>query len=296
LLSSNHNLLYIFRMLRARVLITLFVLVSLAVLLALPTRSKMSATSPTSYLGFDLNDYPGDDGLPILRKTFAFTGYWLNAPPGEKHTNWLGKRALVQSHGFGFVVLFNGRLSRNLKSSQDAKRKGALDGENASKLARQEGFPSGTIVFLDIEEGGRLTDAHHDYVNAWIDALTKQNFRTGAYCSGMPVNDGDGQTITTVQDLHNHLGPRKLVLWVFNDACPPSPGCGFPQAPPPPAQSGISDAALWQISQSPRRKEFTAQCAKTYDKDGNCYAPGDTSHKWFLDVDVATTANPSAAQ
>ena len=281
---------------RFRIFITLFVLGCLAVLLALPTRSKMSPAPSPSYLGFDLNEYPSDDGLPILRKTFAFAGYWLNAPPGEKRTTWLGKRALLQSHGFGLVVLFNGRLSRNLKSSEDAKRKGMLDGENACKLARQEGFPAGTIIFLDIEEGGRLTDAYHGYLNAWIDAVTKLNFRTGAYCSGMPVNDGNGKTITTVQDLHDHLAERKLVLWVFNDACPPSPGCVFPQAPPPPSQSGISDATLWQISQSPRRKEFTAQCAKTYNADGNCYAPGDTAHKWFLDVDVATTANPSAPQ
>jgi len=283
-------------MLRLRALVTLLVLVSLAVLLAVPTRSRLSPAAAPSYLGFDLNEYPGDDGLPLLRKTFAFAGYWLNAPPGEKRTTWLGKRALVQSHGFGLVVLFNGRLSRNLKSSEDAKRKGTLDGENAGKLAHQEGFSAGTIIFLDIEEGGRLTHPYHDYVNAWIDALAPQNFRTGAYCSGMPIDDGDGKTITTVQDLHNHLAQRKLVLWVFNDACPPSPGCVFPQTPPSPAQSGISDATLWQISQSPRRKEFTAQCASTYNTDGNCYAPGDASHKWFLDVDVATTANPSAPQ
>jgi hypothetical protein len=283
-------------MLRVRALIPLFVLVSFAVLLALPIRSKMSPAQSASYLGFDLNDYPGDDGLPVLRKTFAFTGYWLNAPPGEKHTNWLGKRARVQSAGFGFVVLFNGRLSHNLKSSEDAKRKGTLDGENAGRLAHQEGFPAGSVIFLDIEEGGRLTDAYHDYVNTWVDAVTKLDFRSGAYCSGMPINDGGGKTITTVQDLHDHLAGRKLVLWVFNDACPPSPGCVFPQTPPAPAQSGISDAALWQISQSPRRKEFTAQCAATYNTDGNCYAPGDASHKWFLDVDVATNANPSAPQ
>lgn len=259
-----------------------------------PNISTTRSAQSSSFLGFDLNEYPGDGGLAVLRKTFSFTGYWLNAPPGDKRTNWLGKRSLLQSHGFGFVVLFNGRLSRNLKSAEDARRKGTLDGENAGKLARQEGFPSDTIIFLDIEEGGRLTDSYHIYVNAWIDAVTQQNFRAGAYCSGMPVNDGDGQTITTVQDLHTHLSGRKLVLWVFNDACPPSPGCVFPQSPPVPAQSGIPDAALWQISQSPRRQQFTAQCARTYDADGNCYAPGDSAHKWFLDVNVANSPNPSS--
>ena len=126
-----------------------------AVLLALPARSKMDPVPP-SYLGFDLNDYPGDDALPTLRKTFAFTGYWLGPPPGEKHTTWIGKRSLLQAQGFGFVVLYNGRLTKNLKSNPDAKQKGASDAENAAALARGEGFPLGTIIFLDIEEGGRL--------------------------------------------------------------------------------------------------------------------------------------------
>jgi len=245
------------------------------------------------YLGFDLNEYPGDDALPVLRKTFSFAGYWLSPPPGEKHSTWLGKRALLQAQGFGFVVLFNGRESRNLKTARDARQKGVLDGENAAKLARQEGFPSGTVIFLDIEEGGRLSAAYHDYVNAWIDALAKANCRAGVYCSGMPVDEGGGVSITTAKDLQDHLGGRKLVFWVYNDACPPSPGCIFPNTPPTVEQGGFPEAALWQYAQSPRRKEFTAHCSSTYAGDGNCYAPGDSAHKWFLDLNVATSRNPS---
>lgn len=247
-----------------------------------------------SYLGFDLNEYPGDDALPILRKTFSFTSYWLSPPPGEKHSSWLGKRGLLRSHGFGFVVLYNGRVSRNLKSSPDARRKGTADGENAAKLARQEGFPPRTVIFLDIEEGGRLSPAYHEYVHAWIDALAQAHFRSGAYCSGIPVNEGDGRTITTAKDLQDHLAGRKLTLWVFNDVCPPSPGCVFPQNPPPLAQSGSEEAAVWQFAQSPRQKQRTAQCAATYNSDGNCYAPGDAAHKWFLDANIANSANPSS--
>jgi hypothetical protein len=245
-------------------------------------------------LGFDLNDYPGDDALPTLRKTFAFTGYWLGPPPGEKHTSWIGKRSLLQARGFGFVVLYNGRINKNLKSNPDAKQKGTTDAENAAALARQEGFPTGTIIFLDIEEGGRLSPAYHEYVHAWIDSLAHARFRAGAYCSGIPLGDGPGRTITTAQDLQDHLGSRKLTLWVFNDVCPPSPGCVFPQNPPSVAQGGIAEASLWQFAQTPRQKQRTAQCAATYNADGNCYAPGDVNHKWFLDVDVANSRNPSA--
>lgn len=157
----------------------------------------------------------------------------------EKHNNWSGKRSLLQSQGFGFVVLFSGPESRHLKSAADAKQKGTADGEHACKLARQEGFSPGTIIFLDIEEGGRLSPSYHDYLHAWTDALTRSHFRAGAYCSGVLLNDGDGKTITTVKDVQEHLAGAKLALWVFNDFCPPSPGCVSSQSPPPVAQGGF---------------------------------------------------------
>ncbi|MGA8442888.1 MAG: hypothetical protein WB714_32035, partial [Candidatus Sulfotelmatobacter sp.] len=63
-----------------------------------------------SYLGFDRNDYPGDANLKSLHQTCSYTGYWLNDPPGENTNTWTGHRAAVESAGFGFLVLFNGRL------------------------------------------------------------------------------------------------------------------------------------------------------------------------------------------
>jgi hypothetical protein len=39
--------------------------------------------------------------------------------------------------------------------------------------------------------------------------------------------------------------------------------------------------------------EFSAHCAPGYHTDGNCYAPGDTAHAWFLDVNSATSPDPS---
>lgn len=247
-----------------------------------------------TYLGFDANDYPGDDALPILRKTFAFSGYWLGPPPGEKTTSWLGKRSALEKAGFGFLLLWNGRLNRDLKSVSDAQQKGKLDAQLAAAAAKRDVFPDGTVIFLDIEEGGRLRPPYHAYVNQWIDTLTEQKFRAGAYCSAMPVNEGGGVTITTTRDLEDQLAGRKLVFWIFNDACPPSPGCTFPATPPAPADGGYTGAGVWQYAQSPRRKEFTAHCAAKYTPDGNCYAPGDTAHKWFIDVNVADSPNPSS--
>ncbi len=280
-------------------------LLLIALLIAIPAPAPQAAAA-RSYLGFDRNIYPGDDALPIFRKTFAYTSYWLTPPPRESSNSWSGKRELLRTQGFGFLVLYRGPQSSELQSiwsesrfnrsdhlKAEAKKKGTGDARNAAAAAKREGFPAHTIIFLDIEEGGRLPAVYHVYLRAWVDQLALANYRAGVYCSGMPVSEGRGATIITADDIRNNIGSRDLVYWVYNDACPPSPGCVFPQTPPSPAASGISSAAVWQFAQSPRRKEFTARCAATYHADGHCYAPGDTAHVWFLDVNTATSPDPS---
>ncbi len=260
--------------------------------LFIATSAPQGAT-PRSYLGFDRNLYPGDSSLPILRKSFAFTSYWLSPPPGEKSNTWKGKRELLLSHGFGFLLLYRGRDSSELKNETDAMGKGIQDSRDAAASAKSEGFAAGTIIFLDIEEGGRLPASYHLYLRAWSEELKRAGFRAGVYCSGMPVKEGPGVTITTADDVRNDAASCGIAIWAYIDFCPPSPGCAFPQHPPPPSSSGIGYAAVWQFAQSPRRKEFTAHCPAKYHKDGNCYAPNDTAHKWFLDVNTATSPDPS---
>ncbi len=255
--------------------------------------SAAPADGPT-YLGFDLNTYPGDQALPILRKTFSFAGYWLSPPPGEKQNSWVGKRAALRAQGFGFLVLYRGPQSKALKSLAQSAGNGTASARTAIASAKREGFPPHAIIFLDIEEGGRLPPNYHDYLRAWVEELARAGYRAGFYCSGMPVNEGQGVTIITADDIRDHLASRQIVYWVYNDACPPSPGCARPQRPPFPSASGVSYAAVWQFAQSPRRKEFTSRCAATYHTDGNCYAPGDAARAWFLDLNAATTPDPSA--
>ena len=125
----------------------------------------------------------------------------------------------------------------------------------------QEGFPPGSIIFLDIEEGGRLAPFYYDYLSAWIDALARFHYRSGAYCSGVPVNDGNGKTITTMKDLQEHLKGGKLTFWIFNDVCPPSPGCVFPQTPPGRCPEWLSRSGCLAVRAIPRRKDRT-RCAR----------------------------------
>jgi hypothetical protein len=255
---------------------------------------KARPAAPRSYYGFDRNDYPGDENLTWLRKTFAYAGFWLNAPPGAAANSWAGKRNLVEQAGFGFLVLFNGRLDADLKKSADAANLGQADAAVAVEAARREGFPAGTVIFLDVEEGGRMLPEQKAYIYAWVDGVSTGGFRAGVYCSGIVASEGHGVTVVTANDLREHAGKRQILYWVANDSCPPAPGCGLPKTTPSPAQSGIAFAEVWQFAQSPRRPEMTRKCVAKYAPDQNCYAPGGSDkNKIALDLDTATEADPS---
>lgn len=246
----------------------------------------------TTYVGFDRNEYPGDTALEALRKTFDFSGYWLNAPPGERETTWRGKREILRAHGFGFLALFNGRLDKELRRPGDAARLGTRDAKEAARAARTEGFARDTIIFLDQEEGGRMLPEQRQYVYAWLDGVNASGYRAGVYCSGMRDKAGSNGVVTA-EDIRQNAGGRAISFFVYADACPPSPGCSFSARGITVAQSGIAFASVWQIAQSPRRKNFTARCKATYASDGNCYPPGLAAQGIFVDVDMATSADPS---
>ncbi len=253
------------------------------------TATAQSASGQASYLGFDRNDYPGDASLKALRQVFSYSGYWLNNPPGAAANTWTGHRAALESAGFGFLVLFNGRLYAELKTLASATQLGQSDAQVAVSAARREGFPSHTVIFLDQEQGGRMLPEQKAYIYAWVDALTAAGFRAGIYCSGVAAAD-DGN-IVTAEDIHQNAAGRDITYWVTDDGCPPAPGCAFPTPPPRPAQSGIRFAEVWQFAQSPQRKNAPTHCSN-YSRDGNCYPPG-FSAPLHVDLNTAASSDPS---
>jgi hypothetical protein len=260
--------------------------------------STASLAAQSTYLGFDRNTYPGDANLKALHQVFSYTGYWLNNPPGERANTWTGHRAAVESAGFGFLVLFNGRVYAELKSVARATKLGSSDAQAAASAARPEGFPAHTIIFLDQEQGGRMLPEQKAYIYAWVDAVTAAGFRAGIYCSGVPAPDDDN--VVTAEDIRENAGGRHIVYWAINDACPPAPGCAFPvnppAHPPSPAQSGVSFAEVWQFAQSPERKDVAAHCTN-YSRDGNCYPPGIAPAKQLhVDLNTATSPDPSSGR
>ncbi len=257
------------------------------------------------YLGFDRDGYPGDAALPALRKSFRYTGYWLNNPPGARRNSWTGKRALLKQNGFGFLVLFNGRMDKELKG-KDAVAVGAADGKAAVAAAAREGFPVNVIIFLDQEEGGRLLPEQAAYLLAWANAVRGAGARAGVYCSGIDVPEGRG-TINTAQDIEEQENARHsgrgsaehLRLWIANDQCPPSPGCTIAAPPLSKASSPAfaQSVMVWQYAQSPRRSQFSKGCPANQVTGGNCYAPGlARSANTFVDLNTSDSSDPSEAQ
>lgn len=251
--------------------------------------------SPISYLGFDRNEYPGDAAIPLLRKSFSFAGYWLSNPPREKNNSWSGKRELLRSQGFGFVLLFAGPSSGDLYDERCTRKRIADDTQAAAAAAHREGFPTGSVIFLDIEEGGRLPAAYFTYLKAWASELARLGFRAGVYCSSIPIDEGEGLELVTSDFIRDQIKPAELVYWVYNDSCPPSPGCVLPQNLPAPPKSGIPYAQIWQFTRSPRDKQTSRRC-RGYSTNGNCYAAFDAARRFHLDLNVASSSDPSSAR
>lgn len=266
--------------------------ITLLLVLLVLVPDGMSAPKPRSrrhYLGFDRNKYPGDARMKELRKFFSFTGYWLNSPLGAASRNWKGKRKFIQSLGYGFLVLFRGRPHAELKET-DPEKLGTEDALRAIETAQDEGFPAGTIIFFDQDEGGRLLEPQRFYLHAWIDQVNRSRYKAGVYCSGVLGQEPSGESITTAADIREHAGKREVVFWVANDACPPSPGCVVPRPPPAPEDSGVAFASVWQFALSPKRVPISAACVGEYRSDDNCYPPG---LDVFVDINSANSPDPS---
>jgi hypothetical protein len=279
------------------------VLIAIACSLAAEVRAQAGDGSH-NYAGFDANQYPGDDQLALLHRQFAFTGYWLNNPPGAESNPWAGKRETLVRAGFGFLVVFNGRLDKDILAAQKAGRPPAAfareDAATAAAAARREGFPTGTIIFLDQEEGGRMLPEQAAYLLAWTEAVAATAYKPGVYASGQPVPDEDENgrkiTITTIQDIRSQVAARHLhpiAFWAFRDACPPAPGCFVdPERLSPPNASGTLDLSAWQYALSPHGSYVTQACAASYNRDRNCYLPAALPALAHFQLDLSSSTSP----
>ncbi len=201
------------------------------------------------YAGFDRLVYPGDS---IMRTMFEQTnlywcGFYLAPAPSHPDTSWMTKLDTLQQIGWGVAPTYVGQQMVGPGSKNVTAAQGTLDARDAAKLASAAGLSTGSILFLDIEQGPPIGAAALAYYSAWASELEDHtNYSPGVYCSFYQV----------AQSLHDVNSTP--IFWIFNVnkfTCGPakggrqtiSPSSPFPA--PDPVLSGVSFAKLWQLGQ-----------------------------------------------
>jgi hypothetical protein len=190
------------------------------------------------FLGFDRSGYPGNNVMQRLRAEaqIDFTGFYLAPAPSHGNTGWMGTRAFLLGLGFGFAPIYVGQQQSPPGSLNLTPAQGTIDGHNAAQLAATAGFPSGSVVYLDIETGPPAQPPFFAYYKAWVQSLIDNGFKPGVYCS-------------------HHLAAgfiaadNRAVPWVFQLAA--IGGSFTPPLPrPDPSQSSFSGAKVLQYAQN----------------------------------------------
>lgn len=163
------------------------------------------------HLGFDTSNYPGDAALRRWKETapYEWVGFYLPAPC-HRDASWSGKRETIADLGFGMAVVYVGQQTwgRTPQPASSAARRalaagkrcdanfvtaprGADEGRDAVTRTAAEGFPRGTIVFLDIERMERMPTAMRDYYRAW----TREVLADGRFIPGVYVHAHNAPTV-----------------------------------------------------------------------------------------------------
>src|SRR5262245_7484334 len=111
------------------------------------------------YLGFDTKDYEGDKAMQAWWEysPYWFLGYYLDSPCHRKFKSYTGSWTTLRDMGWGLAILYVGQQvpqpgGGGCSNNNVTAAQGTKDGVDTIYLCQEiEKFPSGTVVFLDIE-------------------------------------------------------------------------------------------------------------------------------------------------
>lgn len=212
------------------------------------------------YLGFDTHTYPGDEKMRAWRTApnapYQWVGFYLPSAPCHKGTSWSGKRQSLVDMGWGLAVVYVGqqtwgRTPRNLTPAQSAALRkknvtcnadlitadrGVQDAQDAIRKTKAEGFPKGTVIFLDIERMEKMPTRMRDYYKSWVaTVLTDGTYRPGIY-----VHSWNAQAVyDDVKSLYNAAGVKEEPRFWIASARDFSPEKA-------PTEVGHEFAGMWQ--------------------------------------------------
>ena len=166
------------------------------------TQSAQAVAGTGSHLGFDTHSYPGDRAMQAWRATYEWVGFYLPAPC-HKDDSWSGKRATLARMSYGVAVVYVGQQTwsehKQLSRAQQAAAKargaqclpefvagprGASEADDAIARTAAEGFPAGTVIYLDLERMQVVPQKMRDYYREW----TARVLADGRYVPGVYVH------------------------------------------------------------------------------------------------------------
>jgi len=218
-------------------------------------------TPPGTILaGFDTYAYPTDPVMEWLRQNsnLSWVGYYLYPAPSRNvasggGNSWMGHFPTLSTQGWTVAPIYIGEQDPAhesqdpANSSNPSAAKGEEDGNSseinsiglansAVPLLKQEGFPVGTTVYLDIETSGAQSQPELDYISAWCSAVSAAEYIPGVYCLASAFS-----SIAAVEP--------SVPFWIANPTDPSPGGTPFPTMDP--SGSGVPNAIAWQYETAP---------------------------------------------
>jgi len=227
------------------------------------------------YAGFDTDIYPGQAQLDWLKANtnLCWCGYYLAPAPSHGNTGWMGNRGALLGKGWGLMPIFLGQQTAGPGSHNAIGPQGSTDGAQAAQLMRNEGFPPGSCVFIDWEDGSSPGADAQAYLCAWAQAVVEAGYQAGIYCSHGLAG--------SMAALMNTLNPAPAVrIWAWKVSTTsehPYEGALTSLPAGDPAGCGYAPAVAWQCQQN---------CVLTL--------PGAPSGTMQVDLSTSGLADPSA--
>ncbi|HVX40946.1 MAG TPA: glycoside hydrolase domain-containing protein [Gemmatimonadaceae bacterium] len=253
-------------------------------------------TTKTSYLGFDVSGYPGDAAMAAWKypsSPYYWAGYYLPAPCHRTDTSWSGKYATLHAMGWGVLAIYVGQqdwsqipadiavaeraqpsellapmrdystLFTTCSASLLSVDQGRAEALDAIAKLEGDGFPTRSIVYLDVEYVSTVSPALLDYIRGWLTGiLADGTYRPGIYMAkSNSATIHDAAHATAAQ----YAAPDPA-FWIASSV-------GFDTTRNP-TDVGLSYASVWQGA---------FDVSRSYD-----------GVALKIDEDVATTRSPSA--
>jgi hypothetical protein len=223
-----------------------------------------TTTPGLGFAGIDVLGYPGDARMAWLweNTNLYWTGFYLAPAPSQGYTGWMRSYNTLRNQGWGFAPLYVGRQAVGPGSHAVTAANGTRDGQDAATLAARAGFPGGSVIYLDIEQGPPMMPHVLDYWRAWVDSLLSHGYAPAAYCS------------YTLALQFIAADARAAAPWAFKMLSGIGRSFQTPFPDMAPAGSGIGSAEAWQYAQ-------------------NVSITADNGHHLAVDLDVADWQDPS---